>query len=77
MEIELKTYKLSNKKVEFLVGKDKKYDHIAQAGFSKIDELLSFIYGVGIYDLIEGIDSHMKRKTDIPRSFIHITLAHT
>jgi len=75
MEIDLKTYKLSKAKVEFLVGKDKKYDHITQAGFGKIDELLSFMHGVGIYDLLEGIDSHMKRKTDIPRSFIHATLA--
>ena len=75
MEIDLKTYKLSKAKVESLVGKDKKYDHVTQAGFGKIDELLSFMYGVGIYDLIECIDSRMKRKTDIPRSFIHATLA--
>jgi|GEM_PF-3157889 len=75
MEIDLKAYKLNKAKVESLVGKDKKYDHITQAGFGKIDELLSFMHGVGIYDLLEGIDSHMKRKTDIPRSFIHATLA--
>ena len=75
MEIDLKTYKLNKAKVESLVKKDKKYDHITQAGFGKIDELLSFMHGVGIYDLLESIDSCMKRKTDIPRSFIHVTLA--
>jgi len=75
MEIDLKTYKLNKGKVESLVGKDKKYDHITQAGFGKIDELLSFMHGVGIYDLLEKVDSFMKRKVDIPRSFIHATLA--
>ena len=75
MEIDLKAYKLNKAKVESLVGKDKKYDHITQAGFGKIDELLSFMYGVGIYDLLEKVDSCMKRKVDIPRSFIHATLA--
>ena len=75
MEIDLQAYKLNKAKVESLVGKDKKYDHITQAGFGKIDELLSFMHGVGIYDLLEGIDSCMKRKTNIPRSFIHVTLA--
>ena len=75
MEIDLKAYSLNKDKVESLVKKDKKYDHIAQAGFGKIDELLSFMHGVGIYDLLESLDSCMKRKTDIPRSFIHATLA--
>ena len=70
MEIDLKAYKLNRQKVESLVKKDKKYDYITQAGFGKIDELLSFMYGVGIYDLLEKIDLHMKRKVDIPRSFI-------
>ena len=75
MEIDLQAYKLNKAKVESLVGKDKKYDHITQSGFGKIDELLSFMHGVGIYDLLEKVDSCMKRKTDIPRSFIHTTLA--
>ncbi|MBM3705716.1 MAG: hypothetical protein FJW66_04235, partial [Actinobacteria bacterium] len=75
MEIDLKAYKLNKAKVAYLVKKDKKYDHITQAGFGKIDELLSFMHGVGIYDLLEKIDSCMKRKTDVPRSFIHATLA--
>ena len=44
-------------------------------GFGKLDELLSFMHEVGIYDLIDDIKSPMKRKTDIPRSFIHATLA--
>lgn len=75
MEIDLKVYKLNKARVGSLLRKDKKYDHITQAGFGKIDELLSFMYGVGIYDLLKKVDSHMKRKTDIPRSFIHATLA--
>ena len=75
MDIDLKAYKLSKNKVETLVGKDKKYDHITGAGFSKLDELLSFMHGVGIYDLIDATGSPMKRKTDIPRSFIHLSLA--
>ena len=75
MDIDLKAYKLSNSKVSALVGRDKKYDHITGAGFSKLDELLSFMHGVGIYDLIDSIHCPMKRKPDIPRSFIHLTLA--
>lgn len=75
MDIDLKAYKLSNAKVSALVGKDKKYDHITGAGFGKLDELLSFMHGVGIYDLIDSIHSPLKRKPDIPRSFIHLTLA--
>jgi hypothetical protein len=75
MDIDLKAYKLNKNKVEELIKKDKKYDHITQAGLGKIDELISFMHGVGIYNLIEGINSNMKRKTDIPRSFIHATLA--
>jgi hypothetical protein len=75
MEIDLKAYKLNKNKVVSLIKKDKKYDHITQAGFGKIDELLSFMHGVGIYDLIKSVDSCMKRKVDIPRSFIHATLA--
>jgi hypothetical protein len=57
------------------VGKDKRYDHITGAGFSKLDELLSFMHGVGMYDLIEDIKSPLKRTPDIPRSFIHLALA--
>jgi len=75
MDIDIKAYRLSKKKVEELVKKDKKYDHITGAGFSKLDELLSFMHGVGIYNLIDSIHSPMKRKPDIPRSFIHLTLA--
>jgi len=75
MDIDLKAYKLSNSKVESLVKRDKKYDHITGAGFSKLDKLLSFMHGVGIYDLIDSIHSPLKRKPDIPRSFIHLTLA--
>ena len=75
MEIDLKTYKLNKAKVEYPVKKDKKYDHITQAGSDKIDELLSFMHGVGIYGLIEDTGSFMKRKADIPGSFIHATLA--
>ncbi|MBM3709659.1 MAG: transposase [Actinobacteria bacterium] len=75
MEIDLKAYKLDKAKVESLIVKDKKYDHITQAGFGKIDELLSFMHGIGIYNLIKMVDSCMKRKVDIPRSFIHATLA--
>ncbi|GAH55355.1 unnamed protein product, partial [marine sediment metagenome] len=37
--------------------------------------LLSFMHGVGIYDLIDSIHCPMKRKPDILRSFIHLTLA--
>ncbi len=62
MDIDLKAYKLSKSRVETLVGRDKKYDHITGAGFSKIDELLSFMHGVGIYDLIDAIGPPMKRK---------------
>jgi hypothetical protein len=75
MDIDIKAYELNKGKVETLVKKDKKYDHITGAGFSKIDELLSFMHGVGIYDLIDAIRSPMKRKPDIPRSFIHLVLA--
>ena len=75
MDIDLKAYRLDKSKVEALVKKDKKYDHITGAGFGKLDELLSFMHGVGIYDLIDDIKSPMKRKTDIPRSFIHLVLA--
>ena len=75
MDIDIKAYKLDKARVEKLVKKDRKYDHITGAGFSKIDELLSFMHGVGIYDLIDSIHSPMKRKTDIPRSFIHLALA--
>jgi hypothetical protein len=32
------------------------------------------MHGIGIYDLLERVDSFMKRKVDIPRSFIHATL---
>ena len=35
MDIDLKAYNLSKSKVETLVGKDKKYDHITGAGFSR------------------------------------------
>lgn len=75
MDIDIKAYKLSNSKVESLVRKDKKYDHITGAGFSKLDELISFMHGVGIYNLIDSVKSPMKRAPDIPRSFIHLTLA--
>ena len=75
MDIDIKAYRLNKGKVEALVKKDRKYDHITGAGFSKLDELLSFMHGVGIYDLIDSIHSPMKRKPDIPRSFIHLTLA--
>lgn len=75
MNIDIKAYKLNKKKVAALVKEDRKYDHITGAGFSKFDELLSFMHGVGIYDLIDDIKSPMKRKTDIPRSFIHLVLA--
>jgi len=75
MDIDIKAYKLNRQKVAALVKKDKKYDHITGAGFSKFDELLSFMHGVGIYDLINDVKSPMKRKTDVPRSFIHLVLA--
>ena len=75
MDIDIKAYKLDKARVEKLVKKDRKYDHITGAGFSKIDELLSFMHGVGIYDLIDDTGPPMKRKTDIPRSFIHLALA--
>jgi hypothetical protein len=75
MEIDIKAYRLDKARVEALVGKDRRYDHITGAGFSKLDELLSFMYGVGIYNLIDDIRSPLKRRPDIPRSFIHLALA--
>jgi len=75
MEIDIKAYRLDKARVEKLVKGDRRYDHITGAGFSKLDELLSFMYGVGIYDLIDDIRSPLKRRPDIPRSFIHLALA--
>ncbi len=75
MDIDIKAYKLDSARVEKLVRGDKRYDHITGAGFSKLDELLSFMYGVGIYNLIDDIKSSLKRRPDIPRSFIHLALA--
>ena len=68
-------HRLDKARVEKLVRKYRKYDHITGAGFSKLDELLSFMHGVGIYDLIDSIHFTLKRKPDIPRSFIHLALA--
>jgi len=68
MDIDLKIYRLLEGKVEALVKKDKKYDHVTQAGFRKIDEFLSFMYRVGIYGLIGSICFHMKGKHSIPRN---------
>lgn len=51
------------------------YDDIALRGQGRVDELIGFLFGSGLFSLIEGLPSLMKRAVDIPRPFINYCLA--
>lgn len=51
------------------------YDDIATRGQGRVDELIGFLFGSGLFGLIEGLPSLMKRAVDIPRPFINYCVA--
>lgn len=51
------------------------YDDIATRGQGRVDELIGFLFGSGLFGLIEGLPSLMKRSVHIPRHFINYCVA--
>lgn len=51
------------------------YDDIAARGQGRVDELIGFLFGSGLFGLIESLPSLMRRAVDIPRPFINYCVA--
>jgi len=51
------------------------YDDIATRGQGRVDELIGFLFGTGLFGLIESLPSLMKRSVHIPRHFINYCVA--
>ncbi len=55
--------------------KQKKYDDIFLRDRGRLDDFVSFLYQTKILRLFDDIDSHMERRPEIPRRFLHYCIS--